>query len=173
MNAPSGSVYRQCRRAFIAACEDAHLDCIARLHPAKAGDGKPLFMDAVALGPRLGTRALLLIACDAQGSAMAVALLKPAIAPPADTRLVLVHALDPARFAGAPADPGWSAAMLAVVAKEDMSRVRNLTVLALGGAEAGALAASAATALPTPVTLLSPAASLAEARAAIARFFGD
>src|ERR1700761_6889236 len=85
--------YRARRRAFIAACDAAHVDAIARLNPAKAADGKPLFMDAAALGPRLAAKALMVIAADADGSAIAVALLQDEIALPRDTRLVLVHAL--------------------------------------------------------------------------------
>src|SRR3954469_20259540 len=112
MAASSESAYRAARRAFIAACEGAHVDPIARLHPARGKDGKPLFMDSAALGPRLATRALLAIASNAEGSASMVALLKDA-PPPADgTRLVLVHALDPAAFVGLSSDPGWPATML-------------------------------------------------------------
>ena len=168
---PSESVYRAQRRAFIAACDTAHVDAIARLHPAKAPDGKPLFMDAAALGPRLATRALMVIAADTHGSAIAVALLEEDIALPPDTRLVLVHALDPAAFAGLDGDPAWSAAMLAVVAKEDMSRVMHPHVLALGHGAAQRVAPATAQ-LQTAVTILPPAAGLAEAKAAIASFFG-
>ncbi len=133
---PLGNVqaYRAARRAFIAACDAAHVDAIARLNPAKAADGKPLFMDSAALGPRLAAHALMVLATDAAGSAIAVALLKDAIALPADTRLVLVHALDPAAFAGVAGDPAWVPAMLAAVAKEDMSRVHHPHGLPLGGA---------------------------------------
>jgi Protein of unknown function (DUF2817) len=168
---PLGNVqaYRAARRAFIAACDAAHVDAIARLNPAKAADGKPLFMDAAALGPRLAAHALMAIATDAAGSAIAVALLKDAVALPADTRLVLVHALDPAAFAG---DPAWMPAMLAAVAKEDMSRVHHPRVLPLGGADTGRRAALATTQLQTPVTILPPAATLAEARTVLADVFG-
>jgi hypothetical protein len=162
--------YRAARRAFIAACDAAHVDAIARLHPGKAVDGKPLFMDAAALGPRLSSRALMAVAADAAGSAIAVALLKDEATLPSDTRLVLVHALDPAAFAGVDGDPAWSAAMLAVVAKEDMSRVMHPQVLALGHATARQVAAATAQ-LQTAVTILPPAAGLAEAKAAIAAFF--
>jgi Protein of unknown function (DUF2817) len=164
--------YRAARRAFIAACEAAHVDTIARLHPSKPADGKPLFMDAAARGPRLAARALMAIATDAAGSAIAVALLKDAIALPAGTRLVMVHALDPAAFAGAAGDPAWIPAMLAAVAKEDMSRVHHPRLLPLGGADAGQRVALAATPLEPAVTILPPAATLAKARAAIADFFG-
>jgi hypothetical protein len=171
---PLGNVqaYRAARRAFIAACEAAHVDAIARLNPARATDGKPLFMDAAARGPRLAAHALMAVATDAAGSAIAAALLKDGIALPADTRLVLVHALDPAAFAGVAGDPAWVPAMLAAVAKEDMSRVHHPRVLPLGGADAGHRAALATTQLQTPVTILPPAATLAKARAAIADFFG-
>lgn len=164
-------VYRAQRRAFIAACDTAHVDAIARLNPAKAADGKPLFMDAAALGPRLATRAVMAIAADPNGSAIAVALLEEDIALPPDTRLVLVHALDPAAFAGAEGDPAWPAAMLAAVAHEDMSRVVHPRVLPLGGADAGQRTALAVAQLQNPVTILPPAATLAEARAAIADVF--
>ena len=164
--------YRAARRAFIAACDAAHVDAIARLNPAKAADGKPLFMDAAALGPRLATSALMAIATDAEGSAIAVALLREPITLPPDTRLVLVHALDPAAFAGIEGDPAWAAAMLAVVAGEDVSRVANPRVLALGSAQAGQRVALATAQLQTAVTILPPTAHLAEARSAIARFFG-
>ena len=61
---PSESLYRSARRAFIAACEAAHVDTVARLHPSRDKDGKPLFMDSAALGPRLAQRAVLAIAND-------------------------------------------------------------------------------------------------------------
>ena len=111
------------------------------------------------------------IAADPDGSAIAVALLEEAIALPPDTRLVLVHALDPAAFAGAEGDPAWPAAMLAAVAHEDMSRVVHPRVLPLGGADAGQRTALAVAQLQNPVTILPPAATLAEARAAIADVF--
>jgi hypothetical protein len=171
MSASSESAYRAQRRAFIAACDAAHVDAIARLNPAKAADGKPLFMDAAAQGPRLATRALMLIAGDAAGSALAVALLEDKITLPPDTRLVLVHALDPAAFAGVEGDPAWPAAMLAAVAREDMARVDHPIILPLGGADAGQRTALAITQLQTPVTILPPAATPAEAKAAIATFF--
>src|SRR6266404_5832582 len=91
--------YRAARRAFIAACEAAHVDTVARLHPAKAPDGKPLFMDCAALGPRRAAKALLAVSYDAAGSGMLIALLREPFLP-AEARLVLVHALDPAGFAG-------------------------------------------------------------------------
>jgi hypothetical protein len=121
--------YRAARRAFIAACEKAHVETVARLHPAKAPDGKPLFMDCAAIGPRGAGTAVLAVGYDTQGSEMLIAFLSQKL--PADARLVLVHALDPAAFAGVPADPAWPAAMLGAVAVEDLSRVRHLGILPL------------------------------------------
>src|SRR5580765_5974672 len=112
--------YRAARRAFIAACEAAHAETVARLHPAKAPDGKPLFMDCTALGPRHAEKAMLVISYDAQGSEVLVALLRDVKAP-AQSRLVLVHALDPAQFAGVAGDASWPSAMLGAVATEDLS----------------------------------------------------
>src|SRR5689334_22319352 len=100
MPASTESIYRDCRRAFIAAAEAAHVDTIARLHPSRDKDGKPLFMDCAALGPRLAGRAVLVIAADAAGSAILEDLLRAPLSLPEDARLVLVHALDPAAFAG-------------------------------------------------------------------------
>ena len=118
--------YRAARRAFIAACEKAHVDTVARLHPAKGPDGMPLFMDCAAMGPRDAAKAVLVVAYDAPGSEIMIALLSRK--PPAGARLVLVHALDPAIFAGVASDPGWPPAMLGAVATEDLSRVRDLAM---------------------------------------------
>src|SRR5262245_38167139 len=68
--------YRAARRAFIAACEAAHVDTVARLHPAKAPDGKPLFMDVAPLGPRTAAKAVLVVGYDAQGTDVLIALLR-------------------------------------------------------------------------------------------------
>jgi hypothetical protein len=125
------SIYRGARRAFITACEAAHVDAIARLNPAKSPDGKPLFMDCAALGPRHAPRAVLVVAEGAAGAGLLTGLLR--LSPPPDARLVLVNALDPAAFAGVKGDPGWPAAMLAAVAREDLSKVRELAILALDG----------------------------------------
>jgi hypothetical protein len=136
MSAASQTPYRAARRAFIAACEAAHVDTVARLHPTKGPDGKPLFMDCAARGPRRATKAVLVVAEDAAGCAMLTAFLGAPLSPdavPPDFRLVLVHTLDPAAFAGVAGEPGWPAAMLGAVATEDLSRVRKLAVLALGG----------------------------------------
>jgi len=171
MTAPSESVYRAARRAFIAACEAAHVDPIARLHPTRGPEGKPLFMDCAALGSRLATRAVLAIANDSAGSAIMGALLKQKPAPPKDGRLVLLHALNPAVFAGVKSDAAWPAAMLAAVATEDLSRVRELAVLPLIAMESPQ--APLAAALPgSVITLLPPVTSLRQAEGAITGIFG-
>ncbi|OJT97537.1 MAG: hypothetical protein BGN82_08280 [Alphaproteobacteria bacterium 65-7] len=97
--------YRGARRAFIAACEARGVDVIARVHPAAKGpDGKPLFLDTAAMGPRHATRALLLI-CGTHGvegyfgSGVMTGLMRGGIVPPLDTRLVMIHALNPFGFA--------------------------------------------------------------------------
>jgi hypothetical protein len=97
--------YRQARRNFISACEKARVDSIARVHPrAKGPDGKPLFIDSAAIGPRDARRALLLIAGTHGvegyfGSAALCGLLRQGLQPPAGARIVLVHALNPYGFA--------------------------------------------------------------------------
>ena len=162
--------YRAARRAFIAACEAAHAETVARLHPAKPSDGKPLFMDCTALGPRHAEKALLVIAYDAAGSDMLIDLLQHA-KPPADMRLVLVHALDPAQFAGAARDPHWSLAMLQAVATEDMSHVKALSVLSLGQADRGVISALQSPLPAARIALLPPASQLEQARRAVAAVF--
>jgi hypothetical protein len=90
---------------------------------------------------------------------------------PADARLVLVHALDPARFAGIAGDPAWPGAMLGAVAVEDLSRVRDLAVLALGRDDES-LGPLLQDRLPAAaVRLLPAAATAAQAKGAIAQFF--
>jgi len=97
--------YRQARQAFIAAAEGVGMDVITRVHPAAKGpDGKPLFLDSVALGPRDATRALLLISGThgvegTFGSAVQTGLLREGVRPPDGARLVMVHALNPFGFA--------------------------------------------------------------------------
>lgn len=129
-----GKDYRSCRRAFIAACDAAHVDAIARVQPGKADDGKPLFTDTAAMGDRLATRATLVVGNDAKGSAAQIMLLKKP--PPPGDRLVLVHALDPKGFGGS-ADPAWAATILKAVATEDLSKVTALAMMDMvGGLEA-------------------------------------
>src|ERR1700722_12405402 len=106
----SQTSYRAARRTFIAACEKAHAETVARLHPSKGPDGKPLFMDCATIGLRTAAKAVLAIAYDAPGSEMLIAVLAQRVPP--DAKLVLVHALDPAAFAGVAGNPDWPAAML-------------------------------------------------------------
>lgn len=172
MHERSESPYRHARRAFIAACEHAHLDTVARLHPAKSPDGKPLFMDCAAMGPRDAARAVLVVARGSTGSAIMVALLESPPSPPPDTRLVLVHALDPAAFAGVAGDPNWPAAMLKAEVTEDLRKVRALAVLPLE--EGPDLMPVLAAQLPDAgITTLSVAADAGAARSAIAAFFAQ
>jgi Protein of unknown function (DUF2817) len=162
--------YRAARRAFIAACEAAHVDPVARLHPAKAPDGKPLFMDCAALGPRRAAKGVLVVAHDAAGTDMLTDLLRKT-APPPDARLVLVHALDPAAFAGVAGDPAWPPAMLGAVATEDLSRVRDLAVLALGKRDESLKPALQARLPNAAISVLPPATTAAQAHDVIAMFF--
>ena len=163
-----GGVYRTARRAFIAACEKAHVDTIARLHPAKGPDAKPLFMDCAALGPRRAARAVLAVAYDAAGTETLLELLQRA-APPPGARLVLVNAFDPADFAGLAGDAAWAVAMLGAVATEDLPGVRDLGVLALDRSSES-LGKLLQQSLPgAAVTALPPAA--AQACDSIASFF--
>jgi len=165
--------YRAARRAFIAACEAAHVDTIARLHPAEPADGKPLFMDSAALGPRLAQRAVLAVAWDGAGSAIQTELLKAKIELPDQTRLVLVHACDPALFAGAESDPDWPAAMLGAVATEDLSRAVTLAILPLAMQE-DPLAEVLGTHLPgAAIRCLPRAGDPAAAQAAIRVFLAQ
>ena len=171
MDELSESPYRHARRAFIAACEHAHLDTVARLNPAKSPDGKPLFMDCAALGPRDAVRAMLVVAQAEKGSAILTALLQEGLTPPPDARLVLVHALDPAAFAGVEGDPGWPAAKLEAEVTEDLRKVRELAVLPLedGGPDLKPVLTAG---LPKArITILPTAADAAAARDRIAAFF--
>ncbi|MEI7790858.1 MAG: DUF2817 domain-containing protein [Alphaproteobacteria bacterium] len=172
MHERSESPYRHARRAFIAACEHAHLDTVARLHPAKSPDGKPLFMDCAATGPRDAAKAVLVVARGSSGSAILVALLEAGLSPPPEARLVLVHALDPAAFAGVAGDPNWPAAMLKAEITEDLRKVCALAVLALE--EGPDLKPVLAAQLPDAgITTLPSAADAASARGAIAAFFAQ
>jgi hypothetical protein len=128
--------YRTARKAFIAACDKARIDTISRAHMGRTGpDGKPLFVDSVALGPRDAGKAVLVIANDAHASTAMSALLRDGVTLPDGARLVLVHALDPFAFIGEPSDPPWSQAMLKAIATEDLSRVTDLVVLVCGKTE--------------------------------------
>ena len=172
MDERSESPYRHARRAFIAACEHAHLDTVARLHPAKSPDGKPLFMDCAAQGARDAAKAVLVVARGASGSAILVALLEGGLTPPPGARLVLVHALDPAEFAGVAGDPAWPAAMLKAEVTEDLRKVRALAVLPLE--EGPDLKPGLAGQLPdAKITALPVAANAGSARDIIAAFFAQ
>jgi hypothetical protein len=125
--------YRAARKAFIAACTKARADAISRAHMGRQGpDGKPVFIDSVALGPRDAEKGVLVIANDASASNAAAAFLNEAPAMPKGVRLVVVHALDPFAFMGSPGDPVWSRAMLEAITTEDLSRVTELAVLGFG-----------------------------------------
>ena len=132
MTGTAESPYRAARRAFIAACGAAGVDVIARVHPtARAADGKPLFLDSAALGPRDAARGLLVVSGNVTGSGFQADLVQAGLALPDGTRLVLVHALAAMR------DPAWLAAMLRDVAAEDLARSKSVTLLALGALPAG------------------------------------
>jgi hypothetical protein len=173
MMAPAAeSPYRAHRRAFIAACEAAGVDAIARVHPARGADGKPLFMDSAAMGPRHAPRAVLLASGDAAGSQILSELVRSGARPPPEARLVLVHALDPAAFAGVPGDANWSRKMLGAVATEDLAKVKTLAILSLGGA-GETLQSAVAEALPeSNINVMLAAADMNEVRRALAAFYG-
>jgi hypothetical protein len=164
--------YRAARRAFIAACEKVHIETVARLHPAKGPDGKPLFMDCAALGPRHAARAVLVVGYDAAGSELLMQLLND-VAAPKDARLVLVHAFDPAAFAGVKGDPAWPFAMLRAVATEDLARVRHLAVLALGKADENLKMALQEKLPAAAIADLPTVKNSGQAKSAIAAFLAD
>jgi hypothetical protein len=172
MRPAAESPYRAHRRAFIAACEAAGVDVIARVHPARGPDGKPLFMDSAAMGPRYAPRAILLVSRDAAGSEIQTELVRGGTRPPPDARLVLVHALDPAAFAGVPGAENWPCKMLGAVATEDLAKVKDLAILTLDGA-GGTLEIAVAEALPeSNINVMSVAANTDEVRRALAGFYG-
>lgn len=140
--------YRNARKAFIAACEHAQGDSIARVHPTALGpDGKPLFIDSVAFGSREAAKALLVITggngeSGSLGSHILTALLDSKVMPLPGTRLVMVHALNPFGFAwrrqtnedgfsldDPKARQSWSCAMLRAIATEDLARTQKLRIL--------------------------------------------
>ena len=98
--------YRQGRHDFIAACERAGIDVIARVHPdSKGRDGKPLFLDTAVIGPRDASKALLLISATHGvegyfGSGVQTGLMREGIAArvPKGAKVVLLHALNPYGF---------------------------------------------------------------------------
>jgi len=166
MTGTAESPHRAARRAFIAACEAAGVDVIARVHPtARAEDGKPLFLDSAAIGPRDATRGLILVSGDAAGSAFQAELARAGLTLPDGTRLVLVHALAAMR------DPAWLGAMLRAVATEDLARSKATTLVGLGalpvGLENGFLPPDISVTVTT-LSLDDPAASHAQMRAILA-----
>ncbi|MES2255923.1 MAG: DUF2817 domain-containing protein [Pseudomonadota bacterium] len=134
--APFPPDYRTARKAFIAACVKAHADTISRAHMGRSGpDGKPVFVDSIALGARDAKRAVLVIANDVHASIAITTLLQDGLAVSDGNRLVVVHALDPFSFMHMPGDPAWSQAMLKAIATEDLSHVTELVILAFGPSE--------------------------------------
>jgi len=129
--------YRNARKAFINACVRANGDSIARVHPT-------------ALGSREARKALLVITgCRGEdgllGSHILTSLLDSQVIPLAQTRLILVHALNPFGFAcgrhgnedglsldDPAAGQSWSFAMLRAIATEDLSRTQKLRILNIG-----------------------------------------
>jgi uncharacterized protein DUF2817 len=98
--------YRSARHDFIAACGQAGIDVIARVHPeAKGRDGKALFLDTAIIGPRDAKKALLLISATHGvegyfGSGVQTGLMREGLASrtPNDAKIVLLHALNPYGF---------------------------------------------------------------------------
>ena len=128
-------------------------------------------MDSAALGPRLAERAVLAVTGDSIGSSLLTGLLTEK--PPASARLVLVHAYDPASYAGAESDRDWPAAMLGAVATEDLSRVLRLAILPLAMGGDGLVRVVSARLPKAAVTLLPRADSSAAALAAIRSFLAQ
>jgi hypothetical protein len=171
MHPDAESLYRAHRRAFIAACEAVGVDVIARVHPARGPDGKPLFMDSAAMGSRYASRAVLAVSRDAAGSDALTELVRGGTRPPPGARLVLVHALDPAAFAGVPGDENWPRKMLGAVATEDLAKVKDLAILPLGGT-GETLKSALAEALPeSNINVMQD--GVHDLRRALAAFYGD
>jgi len=113
------------------------------------------------------------VARGSSGSAILVALLEGGLSPPPGARLVLVHALDPAAFAGVAGDPQWPAAMLKAEVTEDLRKVCALAVLPLeeGGPDLKPVLTAQ---LPDArITILATAADADTARGAIAAFLAQ
>ena len=98
--------YRAARHDFVHACEQAGVDVISRVHPDVTGiDGKPLFLDTAVIGPRTAKKALLLISATHGvegyfGSGVQTGLMREGLAGrvPNDSKIVLLHALNPYGF---------------------------------------------------------------------------
>src|SRR5271165_3144859 len=99
--------YRAARHAFVAASEAAGLGATSRVHPAATGpDGKTLFLDTTAIGPRDAASALLLISGTHGvegyfGSGVETGLIREGLAAraPKGLKIVILHALNPYGFA--------------------------------------------------------------------------
>ncbi len=175
--------YRSARKAFIAACEKARVDSIARVHPAATGPkGHPLFLDSAALGPRMAHKALLLIAGSdgkdgRMGSGLLSGLLDARIRLPADARLVMVHGLNPfgmargssenedgVRLDAPEAAESWSFAMLKAILTEDLARVEKLRVLELAGGDDSRMVDGAGSVLSRTLRAFKPGMDLHVAR---------
>lgn len=179
--------YRSARKGFIAACQRARADSIARVHPNAAGpNGNPLFIDLVALGPREARKALLLIAGrdgrdGGMGSGLLADLLDAGIRPPADARLVMIHALNPFGLARGQRenedgldldDPlaarSWSFAMLGAILTEDLARVEKLRVLELARGGSSTISDRTAGTLARAILACKPGVDLRVARLTLA-----
>ncbi len=96
--------YRAGRAAFLNAAAADGLGVTSRLHPVATGrDGGPLFLDTVEIGTRAAAKALLVISGTHGvegyfGSAAQTAFLRRRVAVPDETKVVLLHALDPYGF---------------------------------------------------------------------------
>jgi hypothetical protein len=151
--------YRKARKAFIAGCSGGS---ISRVHPQPGPDGKPLFCDSAAFGPRDAARAVLVI-----GAGPDAGLIR---ALPEGARLVMVHALDPyARAFGRAGQPSdWPQKTLAAIATEDLAKVKTLTVLDLEGSASEAAMAEALPRAKISFRAVTAETVEAEIRAAIA-----
>ncbi len=93
--------YKTARANFIAAAQARDIGTTARLHPtAKARDGKSLFLDTATIGDREAKKALLLISATHGvegyfGSGVQTGLLREGLAAPKNTKIVMLHALNP------------------------------------------------------------------------------
>jgi hypothetical protein len=179
--------YRTARKAFIAACTRAQADSIARVHPAASGPkGNPLFLDSVALGPRDGRKALLLIAGShgndgLMGSALLTGLLDSGLRPPPGARLLMVHALNPFGMARgsrenetgidldtSKAAQSWSFAMLRDIMTEDLAHAEKLRILELGRGKTSRLEDRTGSVLAQVLAAARPGANIRVARLVLA-----
>ncbi len=97
--------YAKARANFIAAAQARDIGTTARLHPtAKSRDGKPLFLDTATIGDLEAKKALLLISATHGvegyfGSGVQTGLLREGLTAPKNTKIVMLHALNPYGFA--------------------------------------------------------------------------